>query len=351
MRLLGPLANNGGQTQTMALLIGSPAINAGDNALAVAPNGTALTTDQRGSGYQRIIDTVVDMGSFEFHFPAFPLVVTTAADVLHDNVVNPLQLSLRDAVALANSYIGAGPAEITFAPSLAGVPIDLSLGELLITGSVQIVGLGAKNTVIDAEGNSRVFEVAASAGNVTFSSLTVTGGETTAASADGGGILFLSPGVLTLSNVAVTNNSVTGAGSLGGGIYTASGAVTVLNSTISGNTNAYAARDGGGIFSQNGAVTLTNSTLADNSVAGYNADGAGIYALNAGGCGHADQQHRLGQRRYGAQRNRRRPSRRFVPRSRSSTASCRGTPIPAVLRRTSNSSITATRRRSRPATV
>ena len=84
---------------------------------------------------------------------------------------------------MANSYIGTGPAEITFAPCLTGVPIDLSLGELFITGSVQIVGLGAKNTVIDAEGNSRVFEVAPSAGNVTLSSLTVTGGETTAASA------------------------------------------------------------------------------------------------------------------------------------------------------------------------
>jgi hypothetical protein len=36
---LGPLANNGGPTQTMALLPGSPAINAGDNSLAaVVPN-------------------------------------------------------------------------------------------------------------------------------------------------------------------------------------------------------------------------------------------------------------------------------------------------------------------------
>jgi hypothetical protein len=275
---LGPLADNGGQTQTMALLTGSPAINAGDNTLAVAPDGTPLKFDQRGMGFQRIIDTTVDMGSFEFHFPSFPLVVTTAADVLHDNV-DTTQLSLRDAVALANAHTGLD--KITFAASLSGVPINLSLGELLITDSVQITGLGAKNTVIDAQHNSRVIEVAPSAGNVTLSALTVTGGKTTAVLASGGGILFLSPGVLTLSNVAVTNNSVTAAGARGAGIFTDSGAVSVQSSTISGNSNTYGAGDGGGIFSQNGAVTLTNSTLANNSVAGYNADGAGVYAYGA----------------------------------------------------------------------
>ena len=46
--LLGPLANNGGPTQTMALLPGSPAIAAGSVTLAVDANGNPLTTDQRG---------------------------------------------------------------------------------------------------------------------------------------------------------------------------------------------------------------------------------------------------------------------------------------------------------------
>ncbi len=211
---------------------------------------------------------------------------------LADNLTVNGKVTLREALEAANTNTSvdgsaAGQAgvqdKIVIKPGLTGtIKLNPALGELLITDSVQIVGLGAKNTVIDAEGNSRVFEVAPSAGNVSLSSLTVTGGETTAALADGGGILFLSPGVLTLSNVAVTNNSVTGAGALGGGIYTAAGAVTVLSSTISGNSNSYAARGGGGIYSQNGAVTLTNSTLADNSVAGYNAAGAGIYALDAG---------------------------------------------------------------------
>jgi hypothetical protein len=47
---LGPLQNNGGPTHTLALLPGSPAIDAGNNVLI--PPG--ITTDQRG--FQRIVN-------------------------------------------------------------------------------------------------------------------------------------------------------------------------------------------------------------------------------------------------------------------------------------------------------
>jgi hypothetical protein len=54
--LLGPLQNNGGPTQTLALLPGSPAINAGGNTYATA-------TDQRG--FARIVGGAIDIGAFE----------------------------------------------------------------------------------------------------------------------------------------------------------------------------------------------------------------------------------------------------------------------------------------------
>ena len=64
---LGLLANNGGPTQTIALLSGSPAIDAGSVALAADPTtGLPLTTDQRGAGYARTVDGAVDIGAFEF---------------------------------------------------------------------------------------------------------------------------------------------------------------------------------------------------------------------------------------------------------------------------------------------
>ena len=64
---LGTLANNGGPTQTIALLPGSPAIDIGSNALAVDPTtGQPLATDQRGPGFVRIINGTVDIGAYEF---------------------------------------------------------------------------------------------------------------------------------------------------------------------------------------------------------------------------------------------------------------------------------------------
>ncbi len=57
--VLAPLGNYGGPTETMALLPGSPAIDAGNNALI--PSG--VTTDQRG--YLRIENGTVDIGAFE----------------------------------------------------------------------------------------------------------------------------------------------------------------------------------------------------------------------------------------------------------------------------------------------
>jgi len=63
--MLGPLANNGGPTQTMALLPSSLAINAGSNALAVDSNGNPLITDQRGTGFPRVVNGTVDIGAYE----------------------------------------------------------------------------------------------------------------------------------------------------------------------------------------------------------------------------------------------------------------------------------------------
>jgi hypothetical protein len=59
---LGPLQNNGGSTLTLALLLGSPAIDAGDNTLSPGP------TDQRGQ--PRIAGREIDIGAYEFQAPA-----------------------------------------------------------------------------------------------------------------------------------------------------------------------------------------------------------------------------------------------------------------------------------------
>jgi uncharacterized repeat protein (TIGR01451 family) len=76
---LGPLANNGGFTQTHALLQGSPAINA----VAVG----APAEDQRGAS--RTIGGAADIGAFEFGATAVDLRLTHKAQVLGAGTPQP----------------------------------------------------------------------------------------------------------------------------------------------------------------------------------------------------------------------------------------------------------------------
>jgi len=63
--LTGALANNGGNVQTMALLVGSPALNTGSNALAVDASNRPLVYDARGLSFLRVFNGTVDIGAYE----------------------------------------------------------------------------------------------------------------------------------------------------------------------------------------------------------------------------------------------------------------------------------------------
>jgi len=63
--LLGPLQNNGGPTLTHELLPDSPAINAGDPSFTPPP-----FYDERGPGFDRVVNGRIDIGSFEVQGPA-----------------------------------------------------------------------------------------------------------------------------------------------------------------------------------------------------------------------------------------------------------------------------------------
>ncbi|MEO1690741.1 MAG: calcium-binding protein [Cyanobacteria bacterium J06631_6] len=75
--LLSELQNNGGATQTVALLENSPAINAGSNP-------SDLVTDQRGEGFNRTIGNGTDIGAFELQtiVDANEIIGTAGGDVL-----------------------------------------------------------------------------------------------------------------------------------------------------------------------------------------------------------------------------------------------------------------------------
>jgi hypothetical protein len=105
--LVTPLTDNGGPTRTMALLAGSPAINAG----GAVPGG--LTTDQRGTGFARVNGSAVDIGAYESD-PASTFGCTpdldgnNVLDALSDGLVMIRALFGLTGTAATNGAIGAG---------------------------------------------------------------------------------------------------------------------------------------------------------------------------------------------------------------------------------------------------
>ncbi|MEZ6074055.1 MAG: choice-of-anchor Q domain-containing protein [Pirellulales bacterium] len=185
-------------------------------------------------------------------------------------------ISLREALDAANNTAGADV--INFNGSLTGLSIDLVLGELLISDDVAIVGLGSGNLTVDAQGNSRVFDVTDGVGgtikDVAISGLTVTGGvsnnaDPTPVAGRGGGILSLEK--LTLSDTVVTGNQTNVDG---GGIWVRYGDLSLTGSTVSGNS---ALHKGGGIYTRQNALDVDSSTISGNTVE----SGGGIYVRGA----------------------------------------------------------------------
>ena len=89
------LRDNGGLTPTHALEIGSPAINAGSNALL---NLQDNPHDQRGEGYTRIVGDIVDIGAYESAY--FARLDVDSLDVSPDNA--PLG-EMQSSVTVTNS--------------------------------------------------------------------------------------------------------------------------------------------------------------------------------------------------------------------------------------------------------
>ncbi len=115
---LGPLADNGGSTLTHALLAGSPALDAGNDGLALDQDNNALTTDQRGAGFTRRADAAdadttqtVDIGAFEAH----PSVEDVAHKATEQNTPLSLSLNVGDA-SLGISSVNAASGNQTLVP-------------------------------------------------------------------------------------------------------------------------------------------------------------------------------------------------------------------------------------------
>jgi len=183
-------------------------------------------------------------------------VVDTTADGNDGECSN--DCTLREAIALASSDQGQF---VTIRPGV----YRLTLGPLQLQNDV-VFGVsfagnfssGARSTIIDARGNSRVVQVSTGSSAV-LAGVTITGGNADT----GGGAFVPEGGQLSLYDTIVKGNVASGRG---GGVATA-GSLAVFGTTLSGNR----AGSGGAISTEPGGSTaIYISTLSANtaSIAG-----------------------------------------------------------------------------------
>ncbi len=178
---------------------------------------------------------------------------------------------------------------INFSPSLSGQTITLTSGELPISHSLTVTGLGASSLTVSGGNNSRVFDVNASGGTVSISGLKITGGQAPTTGDPDGGAVLVEAGTFNLTNATITNSKTTQTGNTthvctgfcgsGGGISNDSSSTTTLaNVTVSGNSTDPTSTCGGVASESSGAVVITGSTISGNT-SGY---GGGVCSEGTG---------------------------------------------------------------------
>ncbi len=251
-----PLGHYGGPTQTMALLSGSPAVDA----VTAGNEAPGLTTDQRG--LPRNLDgnhhgtAAPVIGAFELN----RAIVTTVADELTTPSSGGAGISLREALR-------DGADLILMAFELSTQSIVLG-SQLEVAKYVVIDAASSGGMVVSGNNAGRVFRIAPGV-SASFLRHTLTGGQVSGGfpASYGGGVFV--EGALTLTECSLAGNSAF----VGGGAYVANNgaaSLTLERCTVSGNTASF----GGGIQNE-GTLVCNGSTFAENAAS---QDGGAISA-------------------------------------------------------------------------
>lgn len=212
-----------------------------------------------------------------FTTPAFAQTTTITVTTFVDEVAENADCSLREAVLAATTdtagygCVAGGSDDLIlldtgiYTLTLVGDgELEGDIDILDLTGAITIQGTGTLSTTIDAGGIDRVFQISGMTTRVTLLDLTIQNGFVDKEREGGGSIQ--NTGNLTITNLLIQNNVVTGTESsnVGGGICNGCGAGTgsmVISNTVIQNNHA---DRGGGIFS-NVYITVTNSSIISNT--------------------------------------------------------------------------------------
>ena len=277
--LLGPLQDNGGPSDTLALFEFSPAIDMG--------NSFGLTSDQRGQPrpsdhpfFPNAPDgDGADIGAFEF---GAVLLVNTLDDH-NDGACDPFDCSLREAINAANAEVG--DQFIKFVPTLQGI-IQLNSPLPTISATAFLEGPGADRVTVrrTTGGDYRIFTISNGTSNGPFVSLrglTIANGKVGSETVlEPGGGIFVDRGILGLQDCAIVGNQ---ANSHGAGVFITERSTSELsnieNCTFSGNTTS--GGGGGGLCLTSAAARVANCTFSGNSAVNGGAMFSGLGASQA----------------------------------------------------------------------
>src|SRR5690606_14600933 len=150
----------------------SPAINAGDNSLAVDANGNPLTTDLAGN--LRVVDGTVDMGAFESSF--IPLVVTISPVTANVNeggasTVTITRPGCTTAALIVNFTVGGTASSADYALTVGATPVTTSA--IIPAGQASVDVTLAATDDIHAEADETVIVTLAAGTDYTLGATTV----------------------------------------------------------------------------------------------------------------------------------------------------------------------------------
>ena len=175
------------------------------------------------------------------------------------------ELTLREAIIAAETNVSFGDAVagdadgdvIRFDPSITGQTITLTNGQFSITDDLAIFA-GPTDVTIDAQSNSRVFDINSSE-NVVLRDFSITSGSV---EGDGGAVQIAGSGSTNLFGLDISSSVASGTG--GGAVATAGSRVRIIDTTFDQNIADGEAGSGGGLLVTAGNTSVTNSTFTAN---------------------------------------------------------------------------------------
>lgn len=234
---------------------------------------------RRGSLLLIAFVVMLVLSPFASGIPMARAVTTITVTTTNDELNGDGDCSLREAVVSANkdravSGCAAGSgADVVIVPAgtylltrLGSAEFSAVSGDLNLRSDVTIIGAGATDTIVDANGIDQGFSVALGI-NVAIKHITIQHGvaeDEYTPGRSGGGIF--SQGHLILDQVVLYDNHAL----YGGGVASSDGTLTIRNSLFTEN---WATSDGGGIYSS-GTLVVSGSRFIANTT-GLDRNGEG----------------------------------------------------------------------------